>query len=213
MGEHLLVQYGYLVIFAGSIIEGDATLLTAAFLANRNYFQLHYVILTAALATTAWNEALFHGARRAGKPFFQRKVERHKRYRSVQGWVLRRSVWLLLFSRFIFGFRMAIPIACGAVGMRPLVFLIVNAVGAILWTVPLAIIGYAFGHVLAALWRDVKHYEWHIAIAVLVLLTAVLAWVDPELRKVGDMFHNWRRAALRSESRVRRLLSHLRLGG
>jgi membrane protein DedA with SNARE-associated domain len=212
MGEHLLLQYGYLVIFLGSIVEGDATLLTAAFLAHRNYFHLAYVMLTAGIATTAWNEVLFHGARRAGKPFLERHSARHKRYRGVQEWVRRRSVLLLLFSRYIFGFRMAIPIACGAVGMRPAIFMAVNAAGAILWTVPVALAGFAFGHVLAAFWQNIRHYEWHIATALLVLLTAFLAWFDPELRKVGDYFHNWRRAAVRSEVRVRRLLSRSRLG-
>jgi membrane protein DedA with SNARE-associated domain len=207
MGEQLLLQYGYIVIFLGSILEGDATLLTAAFLSHRHYFLLPYVMLTAGIATTLWNEALFHGSRRAGKPFFERHAAKHRRYKGVQEWVCRRSILLLLFSRYIFGFRMAIPIACGAVGMRPAVFMVVNAVGAVLWTVPVAIIGYSFGHVLASFWKDLKHYEWHIATGLLVLLTAILAWFDPELRRVGAYFHNWRRAAVRSESRVRRLLS------
>ena len=204
--EHLLLQYGYVLIFVGSIVEGDATLLAASFLAHRGYFALPYVVLTAAIATTAWNEAVFHGARRAGKPFFERQAAKHKRYKGVQEWVCRRSVLLLLFSRYILGFRLAIPIACGAVGMRPLLFLVVNAAGAVMWAVPVCLLGYAFGHALAGFWREIRRYEWHIAVALLVLITAALAWFDPELRKVAEYFHNWRRAALVSEARVRRLL-------
>ena len=207
MGEHLLVQYGYLLIFLGSIIEGDATLLAASFLANRGHFNVLYVMLTAGLASTLFNEAAYHTARRAGKPFFERKAAKHKRYQGVQQWVCRRSVLLLLFSRYIFGFRMAIPIACGAVGMRPLVFAVVNAAGAVLWVVPICILGYAFGHLLSAFWAGVKYYEWHIAVGGLVLLTAILAWLDPELDKVSRYILNWRGAAIRSEARVRRLLS------
>lgn len=107
-----------MLIFFGSIVEGDATLLAASFLAHRGYFGLPYVVVIAAIATTVWNEAVFHGARRAGKPFFERQAARHKRYKGVQEWVCRRSVVLLLFSRYILGFRLAIPIACGAVGWR-----------------------------------------------------------------------------------------------
>ena len=211
MGEHLLLQYGYVLIFLGSILEGDATLLTASFLANRNHFKLEYVVLTAAIATTAWNEAVFHGARRAGKPFFERQVAKHTRYQGVQDWVRRRSVLLLLFSRYIFGFRLAIPIACGAVGMRPSVFMIVNAAGALLWAVPVCLVGYLFGHLLATFWREIKQYEWHIATAILVLITAFLAWFDPELRRLSSYVHNWRHASVESESRVRRLLWKFRL--
>jgi membrane protein DedA with SNARE-associated domain len=209
MGEHLLIEYGYVLIFLGSIIEGDATLLTAAFLATRGHFALPYVMLTAMVASTIFNEAVFHGARRAGKPFFERQAAKHKRYHGVQEWVCRRSVMLLLFSRYIFGFRMAIPIACGAVGMRPLLFAAINILGAVIWAVPVCIVGSLFGHLLGAFWHNVRQYEWHIAIAFLVLLTALLAWLDPELEKIAGYFHNWRRASIRSESRVRRLLSRL----
>ena len=209
MGEHLLVQYGYVLIFLGSIIEGDATLLTAAFLANRGHFSLPYVMLTAGIASTIFNEAAFHSARRAGKAFFERQAAKHKKYHGVQEWVCRRAVLLLLFSRYIFGFRMAIPIACGAVGMRPALFALVNAAGAVLWVVPVCFVGYAFGHLLGAFWEGIRAYEWHIAVALLVLLTAVLAWLDPELEKVSRYVLNWRAAAVRSEARVRRLLSRL----
>jgi membrane protein DedA with SNARE-associated domain len=207
MGEHLLVQYGYLFVFFGSIIEGDATLLAASFLANRGHFELVYVMLLGAIGSTLFNEAAFHTARRAGKPFLERQAAKHKRYHGVQEWVCRRAVLLLLFSRYVYGFRMAIPIACGAVGMRPLVFALVNALGAVLWVVPVCIVGYAFGHLLSAFWAGVRHYEWHIAVGLLVLLTAILAWFDPELEKVSRHILHWRSAAIRSEARVRRLLS------
>ena len=207
MGEHLLVKYGYVLVFFGSILEGDATLLTAAFLANRQYFELPLVMLTAVVGSTVFNEMMFHGARRAGKPFFERQAARHKRYNGVQDWVCRRSVVLLLFSRYLWGFRLAIPIACGAVGMKPLLFFAVNLVGALLWAIPLCLIGYAFGHVLASIWTEIRQYEWHIATALLVVLTAVLAWFDPELLKTAEYAGHMRRAAVRSEARVRRLLT------
>jgi membrane protein DedA with SNARE-associated domain len=209
MGEHLLVQYGYILVFLGSVVEGDATLLAASFLANRGHFNLIYVMLVAGVGSTLFNEAAFHTARRAGKPFLERKAAKHKRYNGVQEWVCRRSVILLLFSRYVYGFRMAIPIACGAVGMRPLLFAVVNAAGAVLWVVPVCIAGYAFGHLLSVFWAGVRYYEWHIAVALLVLLTAVLAWFDPELDRVSRYILDWREAAVRSEARVRRLLSRV----
>ena len=39
MHEQLL-QYGYLLVFAGTILEGDATILAAAFLAHQGYLNL-----------------------------------------------------------------------------------------------------------------------------------------------------------------------------
>ena len=45
------------------IIEGDATLRAASFLANRGHFNVLYVMLTAGVASTLFNEAAFHTAR------------------------------------------------------------------------------------------------------------------------------------------------------
>jgi membrane protein DedA with SNARE-associated domain len=207
MSEQLLTQYGYVLVFIGSIVEGDATLLTAAFLAHQHYFSLYGVILTAMVASAIFNEAIFHAARRRGKPFLDRKAARHPRYAGVQDWVCRRSVLLLLVSRYLFGFRMAIPIACGAVGMRPLLFFVLNIVGAVLWAVPLGLAGYVFGGVLAAFWQGIKYYEWHIATGLIVVLTAFLAWYDPELRRFATLVSHTRHAAVVSVARVRRLLA------
>lgn len=201
-----LLKYGYLFIFAGTIFEGDATLLTAAFLAHRGHFALVPVMLTAGAASVALNEAIFHGARRAGKAYLERRVARHERYLKIQQWVRRRSILLLLFSRYIFGFRLAIPIACGAVGMRPLLFTLINLAGALLWVVPVGVAGYALGSLLTAFWDEIRHYEWHIAVALLVLVTALLAWFDPELRRTASYLLHLRRAAVISQARVRRLL-------
>jgi membrane protein DedA with SNARE-associated domain len=209
MAERLLMEYGYVLVFLGTVLEGDATLLTASFLAQRGYFGIVEVMLTAAFATSLWNEIVYHGARRAGKTYLEQRVDRHPRYRRVLAWVRRRSVLLLLFSRYIFGFRLAIPAACGAAGMRPLLFTAVNLAGAVVWVVPVAIAGYAFAGVLEAFWHEVKQYEWHIATAMLVLITALLARFDPELTRTAEYLFRVRRAAVRSEARVRRLLTRL----
>lgn len=199
-----------MIVFLGSILEGDATLFAASLLANSGrYFSLFGVLVTAGVASSAFNEVLFHSARRAGKPYFERQASKHPRYRGVQDWVCRRSVPLLLASRYIFGFRLAIPVACGAVGMHPLVFLAANLAGAVLWVVPVGLAGYFLGHVLGTWWKEIRLYEWHIATALVVVVTALLAWLDPELRRVSTVFWRGREAALRSEARVRRLLTRM----
>src|SRR5688572_17233126 len=141
----LLVSYRYVIVFVGSIFEGDATLLAASFLARRHVMSFAAVLGTAAAATILFNELVFYFSRRSGKDFLERRVGRHPSYARVQRWVNRRSVVLLLFSRYLFGFRLAIPVACGATGMRAVTFSTVNAVGAVIWVVPLGLIGFFLG--------------------------------------------------------------------
>ena len=161
------------------------------------------VLATAAAATTLFNELVFYFAGSTGKDFLQRRVGRHPRYGRVQHWVNRRSVVLLLFSRYLFGFRLAIPVACGASGMRAVTFTTVNAAGAVLWVVPVGLVGFFLGNVLESFWHGVRHWEWHIACALLVLLTALLAWKDPEFRGVSLAFTHIRRFTVLSTHRIR----------
>src|SRR5687768_2184725 len=168
----LLLSYRYIIVFLGSIFEGDATLLAASFLAHRQVMSLAAVLATAAAATTLFNELVFYLSRKTGRDFLQRRLALRPRYARVQCWVNRRSVVLLLFSRYIFGFRLAIPVACGASGMRVLTFTTVNAVGAVLWVLPIGLVGFFLGNALESFWQGVRYSEWHIACALVVLLTA-----------------------------------------
>jgi membrane protein DedA with SNARE-associated domain len=199
----LILSYGYVIVFFGSILEGDATVLAASFLAHRHLMSFLGVLATAGVATTLWNELVFYFSRKNGKTFLDRRVARHPGYDRVQRWVQRRSVLLLLFSRYIFGFRLAIPVACGATGMRAARFTVVNAAGAALWVIPVGCVGFFLGNVFERFGRGMRQWEWHIACALLVLLTAFLAWKDPELRRVSLALTHIRRFTVLSTHRIR----------
>lgn len=205
----LLLSYRYLFVFLGSIFEGDATLLAATFLAHRRVISLTAVIVTATIATTAWNELVFYFARRGGRGFLERRVARHPAYDRVQRWVQRRSILLLLFSRYLFGFRLAIPVACGATGMCAPVFSVVNAAGAVMWAVPVGLLGFFLGNVLETFWQGVRQWEWHIAGGLLVLLTGLLAWKDPELCRLSMALKHMGRFTVLSTHRLRHRLGSL----
>jgi membrane protein DedA with SNARE-associated domain len=205
MGETNLLQYGYVLIFLGSIVEGDATLLTAAFLAHRGRLSFVAVLATAALASSMANEAVYHLSRSRSRSYFERKIAKHPKYARVQHWIRRRSVMLMLFSRYIFGFRLAIPAACGMTGMRPGVFFALNAIGAALWVVPVGYAGYAFGGLIEHFWHGVHQYEWHIAVAVLAIGWTLLVRYDPELHMVASLFFRTRTFAITESARLRRL--------
>jgi len=208
MGE-LLSSYGYLVVFLGSIFEGDATLLAASFLAHRHVLSLAAVIVTATIASTAWNELIFYFSRKGGRSFLDKRVARHPAYERVHRWVRRRSVVLLLFSRYLFGFRLAIPVACGATGMRAPTFTAVNVAGAVIWAIPIGLIGFFLGNAVETFWHNVRQWEWQIVCVVLVLLTGLLAWKDPELCRVSLAFRHIGRFTVLSTHRLRHRLANV----
>ena len=129
-----VLHYGYVVIFAAAAVEGDATLLTATFLAHRGYFHLDVVMVVAGAATVTINQVYFWLARRHGQKHLD-AMRHHPVYGRVLDWVVRYNSQLVLGSRFIYGFRIAIPAACGASGMSPLRFTVFDLAGAALWSV------------------------------------------------------------------------------
>jgi hypothetical protein len=82
--------------------------------------------------------------------------------------------WLLLLSRYAFGFRIIIPAACGALGMPVLRFTVINLLSGIIWAVPIALIGLYFGNVVESAIVDVQRYQVWILAGIVAIGLAVL---------------------------------------
>lgn len=171
--EALLLKYGYLLLFLGVLVEGEAFLLAAAFLAHRGYFHLPVVILVAVAANTVADQAYYLAARARGRAWLERRYGSHPRYGRVLEIMSRRGRWLLLVSRFAYGFRILIPAACGALGMPLAAFTVINVLAGALWGVPTALAGYYGGGALDALREDLRRYEAGIAFGVLAVGVAI----------------------------------------
>jgi len=133
------------------------------------------VIVVAAAATVTINQVYFWLARRFG----QQRVAAMRTYRTIQpvlDRIDRHGTLLVFFSRFFYGFRIAIPAACGATGMSAVRFTIVDVVGSIVWSVVVGLAGFAIGQLLDRLLDDLRRYEWWIALALFCGVLIVLAW-------------------------------------
>ena len=173
--EFLLLKYGYLLLFLGVFLEGEAFLLAGAFLANRGYFNLSLVVLIALAANTLGAQFYYLAARMRGRPWFENRFSASDRYRRILAWMSSYGNWVLLLSRFAFGFRIIIPAACGALGMTQARFFALNIAAGILWAIPTAFIGYYFGNSIAETLQQAHRYVMQGMIAGFVLLAVYLA--------------------------------------
>lgn len=103
MFTHIILRYGYAMIFLAAAAEGDATLLAATFLARRGYLHLDVVMLVAATATITINQAYCWIGRRYG-PMRLAAMRNHGASSGVVGWVEQHGVPLAVGSRFVYGF-------------------------------------------------------------------------------------------------------------
>src|SRR5262249_42603863 len=103
-------------------------------------------------------------------------------------WMSSYGNWVLLLSRFAFGFRIIIPAACGALGMSQVRFFTLNLAAGILWVIPTAFLGYYFGTGIASALHQAHRYVLE-GIAVVFLLFALYLAVRHWRRVIATFQH------------------------
>ena len=210
MLEHELLRYGYALLFLGVMVEADTFLLAGAFLAHRGYFSLPVVIGLAIVANALANQGWFWLARTRGRAFLERKLADDRRFQRVHAWLQRRGHVLIPASRFLFGFRVAIPAAYGANGTSPLTFTLLDAASAVVWGVVVGFAGYALGDTMEVIVADVQRYE---GLILAILFVGAAAILVRRRRGVAAALAALRRPMEAGGDAVRHLLFLVRRAG
>jgi membrane protein DedA with SNARE-associated domain len=177
--EVMIMTYGYPVVIAGALLEGETIVLTAGFLAHRGYMSLPLVILLAFIGGFAGDQLFFHVARKSGVPFLARSPLWKSRLGRVRLLLDRFGTLFVVGFRFLYGLRIATPVILGMTGYSARRFILLNAVGAILWAASVPATGYLLGHVLGLL-VDIKKYEKWVAAGILAV--GIVAWFINRIR-------------------------------
>ena len=172
--EALLAKYGYLILFPGVVVEGEAFLLAGAFMAHRGVLELPVVIAVAVAATMCGDQVYYRAARARGRRWLERRRGSRARYARWIDLTARKGVWLLLASRWTFGLRIVIPAACGAVGMRPTTFTAVDFAAVLIWALALGLAGYYSGAAIERHLHDIQHVGVWILFAIVLSVAAVI---------------------------------------
>ena len=186
--QYLLLHFGYAFLVLGLVIEGDATLVAAMILASQagqQYFDLRWVLGIALGVTVGGNELLYElGA--LGRMRSLLASSRHRQ--QVSRWLhgTRAGFLSLLFSRFMWGFRLMIPFAAGMLHIRRRRFSLTNLVGGVIWVTVLAYFGVAVQTLFGLLRHDLLRYQSHIAVALFLFgLLIGLASIPWQLTRRG----------------------------
>jgi membrane protein DedA with SNARE-associated domain len=155
----LVSDYGYLAVFIGTLLEGEAILMLAAYAAHQGYLALPLVIAIALLGATLGDQIFFLLGRRFGKLLLIRFPSLQTRAERVDRLLLRFHGGVIIGLRFAYGLRIAGPIAIGMSTLPAWRFFLFNAIGALIWAPLIAGAGYLFGHTLEWLLVDFKQYE------------------------------------------------------
>lgn len=170
--QAFIESYGYVAVFAGCLLEGETMLVLGAVSAHLGYLALPYVIGIAALAAFIGDQGWFLLGRRYGPRLYERFPRIAARAREASGRVDRQGNWLVVLMRFAIGMRTAIPIAIGAGAMTHARFVVLNAVGAVLWAITFGVVGYVFGAAVTTALDEARH-EAEIVLGIVLVATGL----------------------------------------
>ncbi len=175
-------SYGYVAVAVGTFLEGESVLLIAGAAASRGHLAMPAVIAIAALASFLGDQMYFWVGRRYGAALLARYPSLQPRAARVNGLLERHHLPLILSIRFLYGLRIAGPIAIGMSHVSWPRFLLLNGLGALLWATLIASAGYGAGHALIHLLKAVDADElWGLS----VLLVLGLVWWLVERRRAA----------------------------
>jgi len=170
--ETFLQQYGYLALFLGVLIEGEAIVLAAGFAAGRGYLSLPLVILVAMVSTLVGNQFAFWMGQKVGEPLFLKWPRLKEHAGKIREKMLRFQTALILGFRFLYGVRSFVPWVLGASSVNSGKFALLNFLGALFWAGLFSVLGYLFGSAAGMLIKNVNKYEF---IIILTLIGAGFA--------------------------------------
>jgi membrane protein DedA with SNARE-associated domain len=169
----LMNQYGYFAVFFGVMIEGESVLLAAAYAIHQHYLHVWPVVLTAASGAALSDHVYFYLGRHQGAGWLARHDNVRKRAERVQNLVYQHQTLLLMFFRFMVGFRTITPLLLGMAGVARWRFFVFDVVASLLWA---TLITFAGNWLLKQL-HDLRVYERlsenHMIIGLLLLASLI----------------------------------------
>lgn len=159
--EGFLREYGYIVLFIGTFLEGETMVLVAGYMAKAGLLDLNLVILSSFCGTYCGDQLYYFIGRRWGHLLINRtkSVSWQQRTARVMDLLKRYDTWFILGFRFVYGVRNVTPFALGASPIRPVRFMVLNALAALIWAIIFAYSGYIFGHAVEAFLEQAKKYQ------------------------------------------------------
>jgi membrane protein DedA with SNARE-associated domain len=148
-------------------------------LAHRGHMALAGVIGTAFVAAVLGNQLYFYLGRRHAQEFLGRFPRLQAQVAGALRRIENRQVQWTLAMRFMWGFRIAMPVALGMTNMRAGLYFWLNLASGLVWAILFALIGFSAGGALSRAFAGIRHYEKWIIGAFLAasLIILALRWI------------------------------------
>ena len=135
-------NYGPVVVFLGAAFEGNLAVIAGGLLAHQKLVPLWVTGLAATCGSWLIDQALFMAGRRFREHRFVERVCKTKAFAKSLAFIERYPNSFILAFRFIYGVRMAGPVALGVTRVSATRFFILNFLGAAIWAATFTLAGF-----------------------------------------------------------------------
>jgi len=162
----ILTDYGYIIVFLGTMIAGELVILASVFLASLDILNIYLVILFG-LAGIVVSDNLWYwfGTRLNNRFNFFKKYFYNTRYQkkiaSFKNKFNNNYSKFLVMSKFVYGLRIFTILASGYQKIPYKTFVIFNLIGTLSWMTIIVFLGYVMGmswHYLSQFSNSAKYY-------------------------------------------------------
>ncbi len=159
----LLKEYGYVVLFFWSILEGELGLIMAGMMSFAGHMNLGLAIFVAGLGGFVGDQFYFYIGRYS-KKYIHKKFKKYRRKFAIAHLLLQKYGWPLIFvQRYLYGLRTVIPMSIGLTRYSAKKFAFINLVSAWAWAAITISLSYIYGEELIGILHWMKHH-WYIAL-------------------------------------------------
>jgi len=184
--EHLFIEwlkeYGYIVLFAWSILEGELGLIMAGIMSHTGDMFLPIALIVGAFGGFVGDQIYFYIGR-YNKNYIVTKLHSQRRKFAIAHLLLKKYGWPIIFiQRYMYGMRTVIPMAIGLTKYSARDFAIINFISAVFWASITIIPAYYFGDELLKLLAWIKAH-WYFAVPLVLTIFGSIAFTFNRIEK------------------------------
>ncbi|HEV7384131.1 MAG TPA: DedA family protein [Phenylobacterium sp.] len=175
--EEFLRQYGPIGIFLGAGFEGQTAVIVGGLLARQHIVQLWLVLASAAAGSGVVDHLLFVAGRRFRTHRWVVRATQQQAFARALTFIERFPISYTLAFRFIFGLRVASPIAIGVSQVPTWRFTVLNILGAMIWATAFTMAGFIFGEAVHNVFGHGHHAgRWTLIAAGGIVAVVLIVW-------------------------------------
>ena len=184
----LLKEYGYIVLFLWSILEGELGLIMGGIMCHTGDMSLPIAIFVAGLGGFSGDQIYFYIGRYS-KKYIHKKLHKQKRKFAIAHLLLKKYGWPIIFiQRYMYGLRTVIPMSIGLTRYSGSKFAFINLLSAWVWATITIVPAYIFGEEILKVLEYAKEH-WYFALPVaggfLMILYNVFKSIENRIEKRG----------------------------